>query len=109
MSVLTEVAVWACLLAGSFFCIVGGIGLVRMPDLYTRMHAASVTDTLGAGLILLGLAIHSGFNLVTAKLLMVALMIFFTSPVASHALAKAGFARRLEPLLAKEEDASSKP
>lgn len=109
MSIVTDVLVWACLLGGSFFSLVGGLGLIRMPDLYTRMHAASVTDTLGAGLILLGLAIHSGLNLVSAKLLMVALMIFFTSPVATHALAKAGFARRLKPLLADEEDASSKP
>jgi multicomponent Na+:H+ antiporter subunit G len=45
---------------GRFFCLIGGIGLLRMPDFYTRMHAASVTETLGAGLMLLGLMLHAG-------------------------------------------------
>jgi hypothetical protein len=47
---------------GGFFCVVGGIGLLRMPDFYTRMHAASVTETLGAGLILLGLMLQAGLH-----------------------------------------------
>ena len=52
---------------GAFFCLVGGIGLIRMPDFYTRMHAASVTETLGAGLILLGLIVQAGLTLVAMK------------------------------------------
>lgn len=89
---------WACLVAGGVFAVIGAIGLVRMPSLFTRMHAASVTDTLGAGLILLGLALQSGFTLVTAKLAILGLLIFFTSPVATHALAKAAIARGVDPL-----------
>lgn len=92
-----------------FFCLVGGIGLLRMPDFYTRMHAASVTETLGAGLILLGLLIQAGFTLVGAKLLMIGLLIFFTSPAASHALAKAALSRGLAPVLAATETPPSKP
>jgi len=108
VSVALDAASWACLLAGGFFCVVGGIGVIRMPDFYTRMHATSVTETLGAGLILLGLVLQAGVSLVTAKLLMVGLLIFFTSPTATHALARAALVRGLEPLLAPREDEPSK-
>ena len=108
MSAVLEILSWVCLLAGGFFCVVGGAGLIRMPDFYTRMHAASVTDTLGAGLLLLGLVIEAGLSLVTAKLVMIGLLIFFTSPTATHALAKAAFFRGLKPLQAPPENASSK-
>ena len=53
------------LATGAFFCLVGGIGLVRMPDFFTRVHAASVTETLGAGLVLLGLILKAGLTLVS--------------------------------------------
>ena len=89
MNVVIDVASWLCMVAGGLFCIVGGVGLLRMPDFFTRMHAASVTETLGAGLILIGLMLQSGWSLVAAKLLIVGLLIFFTSPTATHALAKA--------------------
>lgn len=95
-------ASWASLVAGGFFCIAGGIGLVRMPDFYTRMHAASVIDTLGAAFILLGLALQAGFTLVAAKLGMIALLMFFASPAASHALARAAMVHGLKPLLADD-------
>jgi len=108
VSTALELLSWACLLAGGFFCVVGGIGLIRMPDFYTRMHAASLTETLGAGLILLGLMMQAGVSLVSAKLLMVGLLIFLTSPAATHALAKAALIRGLQPLLSPREDASSK-
>ena len=108
MNTTLELLSWGCLLAGGFFCVVGGIGLIRMPDFYTRMHAASVTETLGAGLILLGLMIQAGLSLVTAKLLMIGLLILLTSPAATHALAKAALFRGLRPLLAPREEASSK-
>ena len=89
---------WACLMAGGGFAAIGALGLVRMPSLFTRMHAASVTDTLGAGLILLGLMVQAGFTLVSVKLAILALLIFFTTPVATHALAKAAMARGVDPL-----------
>jgi len=99
MSVVIDALSWAALLAGGFFCIVGTAGLVRMPDFYTRMHAASVTDTLGAGLVLAGLVLQAGLTLVAAKLVGIGLLLFFTSPTASHALARAAFLRGVEPLL----------
>ena len=94
--------------AGGLFCIVGALGLLRMPDFYTRMHAASVIETLGAGLILLGLLLQAGFTLVAVKLLFIGVLIFFASPTATHALARAAMVRGLKPLLADEEDAPSK-
>jgi multicomponent Na+:H+ antiporter subunit G len=108
MSAAVHAASWAALVAGGLFCIVGAIGLLRMPDFYTRMHAASVTDTLGAGLILAGLVLQAGWTLVAAKLAIVALLVFFTSPAASHALARAALGRGLEPLLAGEDEPSKR-
>jgi len=102
MSAVIDTASWILILAGGVFSIVGGIGLVRMPDFYTRVHAASVTDTLGVVFILLGLGLQAGWTLVAAKLAVIALLIFFTSPAATHALAKAALGRGLEPLLAEE-------
>ncbi|HMM53752.1 MAG TPA: monovalent cation/H(+) antiporter subunit G [Candidatus Desulfobacillus sp.] len=98
---LVDILSWACLAGGGFFCLVGGIGLLRMPDFYTRMHAASIAETLGAGLILFGLLLQAGVTLVVAKLLMIGLLVFFASPTASHALAKAAMSRGLKPLLAE--------
>ena len=109
MSLLIDIASGLCLLAGAFFCLVGAWGLLRMPDFYTRMHAASVLETLGADLILLGLVLQAGFTLVAAKLLLIGLLIFFASPTASHALARAAMLRGVIPLLAKPGEPSSKP
>ena len=106
MSAAVDLLSWICLAAGGAFCVVGALGLVRMPDFYTRMHAASVTDTVGAGLLLLGMMLQAGFSMATVKLLMIGLLLLFTNPTATHALAKAARARGLEPLLAPEEDAS---
>jgi multicomponent Na+:H+ antiporter subunit G len=109
MSLLVDLLSGLCLLLGALFCLTGAIGLLRMPDFYTRVHAASVVETLGAGLILLGLLLQAGFTLVAVKLLMIGLLIFFASPTASHALTRAALLRGLKPRLAAPEDASSKP
>lgn len=97
---LLNLASWILIVAGSLFCLIGALGLLRMPDLFTRMHAASLVDTLGAALLLLGMILQAGFTLVTAKLLVIALLLFFTSPTATHALARAARARGVEPMLA---------
>jgi multicomponent Na+:H+ antiporter subunit G len=93
---LRDMVVWVCLLGGGAFSLIGGIGLIRMPDFYTRSHAASLTDTMGAFLILLGLMLHSGANLVTVKLLFIFAFIVLTSPTAAHALVKAAYSHGLE-------------
>jgi multicomponent Na+:H+ antiporter subunit G len=105
VSALIDALSWFCLLAGGVFCVIGALGLIRMPDFFTRIHAASVTDTLGAGLMLVGLALQAGLTLVTAKLAMIGLLIIFTSPTATHALAKAALARGVKPHLAERRNA----
>jgi len=108
VTTLIDALSWVLLVAGGFFCIVGALGMLRMPDFYTRMHAASVTETLGAGFILAGLVLQAGFTLVAAKLVMIGLLILFVSPTATHALARAALARGLAPLLSAQEDEPSK-
>jgi len=84
---------------GALFVVIGGIGLIRLPDFYTRMHAAGVTDTVGAGGILVGLMFIEGASLVTVKLFLILLFIFFTSPTSSHSVAKAAMGAGFKPLL----------
>ena len=99
---VADVLGWAFILSGSAFVIFGGIGLLRLPDFYSRIHAAGITDTMGAWLILIGLMFSAGLSLVTAKLAMLLFFLLLTSPLASHALAKAAFLRGLEPMIGKE-------
>ena len=100
-ALVAEILGWVFLVAGSVFVLIGGIGLIRLPDFYTRIHAAGITDTMGAWLILIGLIFASGWTLVTAKLFMLLFFLAATSPLASHALAKAAFIRGLEPVLGR--------
>lgn len=106
MALALEIVSWALLLTGSAFAVIGGIGMLRLPDFYTRMHGASITDTMGAGLILIGLMIPAGLSLVTVKLILILAFILFTSPTASHALAKAALGSGLKPKLQKEREPS---
>ncbi|MBK1632700.1 hypothetical protein CKO31_18510 [Thiohalocapsa halophila] len=76
-------------IGGVFLGISGAVGVIRLPDFYTRLHAAGVTDTLSAGMILTAMMIQAGFTLVTVKLLLILIFLWYTSPVASHALARA--------------------
>ncbi len=80
---------WTLLMLGSFFCIVGSIGLIRLKDFYTRVHAASVIDSLGAILILLGLITQTQDILISIKLFLILLFMMITGPTAVHALARA--------------------
>lgn len=99
MDQVFDILSWACLIGGSVFCIIGGIGLIRFPDFYTRMHGGGITDTLGAGLILIGLMFQGGGVLVTIKLVMILLIALLASPTATHAVAKAAYKSGLKPVL----------
>lgn len=89
---------WVALMAGAFFCVVGGIGLHRLPDVYSRMHGAGITDTLGAGLVILGLLLQAGLTLVGVKLVFILGLLWLTSPVSTHAVARAARAAGIEPV-----------
>ncbi len=108
MSVLIDGLSWLLLVIGGAFCIIGAVGMLRMPDFFTRLHAASVIETLGGGLILFGLLLQAGFTLVSVKLLIIGLLVFFASPTATHALARAAMERGLKPLLDQKDASSSK-
>jgi multicomponent Na+:H+ antiporter subunit G len=76
-------------LLGSVFMVIGALGVIRMPDVFTRLHAASVSDTFGVGLILIGLILVAGLTLVSVKLAFLLAFLFLTGPVATHAVARA--------------------
>ena len=100
---------WLLILGGGFFLVVGAIGVLRLPDFFTRQHAAGMTDTLGAGLLLAGLMVQGGLSLVTVKLVLIVAFLFFTNPTSTHALAQAAVGSGLKPLLGPgQEDPSSK-
>jgi multicomponent Na+:H+ antiporter subunit G len=102
MGILVDGLSWVLILAGSFFICVGMFGLVRMPDLFTRMHAASVTDTLGAGLLFAGFVLQAGFTLVAAKLVIILALLFFAGPVVTHALSQAALYAGILPRLSED-------
>jgi len=108
INTIVEILSGFCLLIGSFLCISGGVGILRFPDFYTRMHAVGVTDTLAAGMILVGLMLQNPDALVVIKLLMILVMTLFINPTASHALAKAAFHNGLMPVLDDTEILNSK-
>lgn len=89
MSMALDIASLVLLVLGSFFCITAGVGLIRMPDFYTRAHSASILDSMGSGLILLGLALQAPDYLVALKLFFIFFFLLVTSLAAVHALAQA--------------------
>jgi multicomponent Na+:H+ antiporter subunit G len=107
MSLVLEILSWVCLVAGGLFGLIGGLGLLRLPDFYARMHGAGITDTCGAWLVLLGLMLQAGLGLVTVKLVMIGLVLAVTSPTATHALAKSAWTHGLKPFTGKEEEPST--
>ena len=109
MTLAIEFASWVLILLGSFFTIVGAFGIVRMPEIFTRMHAASVTDTFGIGFLILGMGLQAGFDLVTLKLVFLLALFFFTGPVVTHALAQACLHEGVKPLLAEDRRGMARP
>ena len=106
MEMVLEVLAWVSIIAGLFFMLVGTLGVLRLPDVYTRLHAAGMTDTMGAGFLLLGMAFQTvidmmhgetSYWLVLVRLVLVYAFLMFTSPIATHALARAGLAGGVEP------------
>ena len=105
----TELLASAFLALGGFFVLVGGIGVLRMPDLYTRMHAASVTETMGTLLIMIGLMILAGWTLPGFKLFAVLVFLLFTGPVAAYAVANTALIAGIAPRLDEDPDAPAAP
>ena len=91
MNLIKELLAYILVGGGSLFVLLAAIGLLRMPDLFTRMHPSSKAATLGTVLILLGTAIHFGDGAIAVRAVLICLFLFLTAPVASHMIARAGF------------------
>ena len=107
MAMFLDLLSWLLLLLGGAFVFIGGVGVLRMPDLYTRMHASSLTDTMGSALIIIGIMIQAGASLASIKLAMILLFLLLTSPTATNALASAALLAGTRPSVAKPFDQDS--
>ncbi|MDE0051063.1 MAG: monovalent cation/H(+) antiporter subunit G [Rhodospirillales bacterium] len=101
---IVDILSWISIGIGCAFVLVGGLGLVRLPDVFTRLHAASVADSAGAGFILLGLMLQAGLSLTTLKLVLILAFLIFTAPTAAHALAHAALLDGVLPWTRKPRD-----
>ncbi|MFK8012085.1 MAG: monovalent cation/H(+) antiporter subunit G [Marinicellaceae bacterium] len=107
MAMVIDILSGLFLLIGSFLCLSGGIGLLRFPDFYTRMHAAGVTDTLATTMIIIGLILQNPDAMVIMKLIIILLLTLLIGPTASHALAKAAFKSQHKPLITTNKSKES--
>ena len=97
MAQLLDLLSWFLLIGGGIFVLVGGIGIHRLPDLYTRMHAAGLTDTMGTLMILVGIMLQAGLSLAALKLAAIAIFLMLTGPTATYALPNAAMLSGLRP------------
>ena len=107
MALALDTLSWVLIVIGSVFSVVGAIGLLRLPDFYTRLHAAGITDTFGAWALMVGILLQAESWLVAVKLVLIVIFLFFTSPTATHALAKSALQGGLEPEVDDDGGASS--
>ena len=103
MNVVLDIVSWALILTGSLFALTGAIGLLRLPDFFTRMHGAAIIDSFGVSMMLMGFFLQSGFTTAGVKLVLIFMFMIVTGPTATHALAKAALHGRLEPLTPLQE------
>ena len=89
MALVLDIVSWWLLGVGAVMMIIGAIGMIRLPDVFARMHGVAIIDTLGLGAIMAGLMIQGGLSIVTVKLGLIVLFVLFTGPTATHALARA--------------------
>lgn len=100
---MLQIIAWVSILLGSVLVIIGALGSLRFPDFWSRLHAASVTDSGGVILLLVGMGIHSGFNLITFKLFLIGVFLFITGPTSSHAVANAALVSGIKPIKKKQK------
>ena len=101
---ITNIVVVVLLVAGTFFMLIGTIGFLRFPDFYSRIHATGKCDTLGEGLMLIGLMIYAGVSFVSVKILFLMIFILVANPTSTHAIAKAAYDVGLQPWKKEEGD-----
>ncbi len=98
MSVLLDVLSWISIAIGAFAVLTASLGLLRLPEFFSRTHSTGILDTLGAGMILLGFGLQTGLSLVTFKIALVFVFILITGPTAAHALARSALHSGVKPI-----------
>jgi len=101
-----EVLSWILVCTGGAFVLIGGIGALRLPNFYTRLHAASLTETMATILIFAGMILQAGLSLASVKLVAIMLFLLLTAPTASYALANAALQSGMRPEADGEEDST---
>jgi len=94
---LLHILAWVLIVAGGVFSVIGAIGMLRFPDFWSRLHAASVAESAGMILLLAGMALYAGWGLVAVKLVLIGIFLFLTGPTSTHAVANAAFVSGLRP------------
>ena len=101
-ALIIEILSWASIVTGSFLMVVSGIGMLRFPDFWSRTHAASVGDSGGMILLILGMCLQSGLTLITVKLIIMGIFLIITGPTATHAVANAALVTGWRPKTAED-------
>ena len=97
LELVIEALSWICIVSGSIFAIIGAFGTLRFPDFWSRLHAASITDSAGMILLVIGMCLQAGPTLITVKLLVIGAFLFITGPTSTHAIANAALVTGLRP------------
>lgn len=106
IDLLRDIASGIAFAIGAAFLLIGTFGMIRLPDVWSRLHAAGIVDTVGAEFILVGMMIQAGFTQATVKLLLISLFLFVTSPTSTHAVANAAFIAGIRPIRLRRNEAS---
>ncbi len=101
LALITEVMSWILIVSGSIFVVIGAVGTLRFPDFWSRLHAASITDSAGMILLVAGMCLQAGPTLITVKLLIIGIFLFITGPTSTHAVANAALVTGLRPVEGK--------
>ena len=104
MSLILDIFSVLCFAIGTLALVTGSLGLLRLPDIYSRIHAAGIIDTAGVGFIVLGMMLQAGLSLTSAKLALIIFFLFFTSPISGHAIAMMAHKFGVEPKARKLKD-----
>lgn len=105
MSAVIEIVTGIMLVVGASFALVASVGLIRLKDVYMRMHAASKAGTLGSGLMLIALAVYATDLAIATRALAGVVFFLLTAPISAHLLAKASYAAGYRPCADTKKDA----
>tara|TARA_Y100000589_G_scaffold184577_1_gene174882 strand:+ start:538 stop:900 length:363 start_codon:yes stop_codon:yes gene_type:complete len=109
MEIFIDLISWLLVIIGSSFLLIGAIGILRLPDVFSRMHGAGIIDTMGTTMLFFGMFLQAGFTIVSIKLFLILLFLMFTSPTTTHALARAALDSGLKPLVDNKKPEVKKP